>query len=216
LPIFSQWLWREWPARNGTSAATLATNRIPSNVVARFQLRSVRSALASLSSSCRASSIASALSCALSCFRFMSNGPGRIQALVANAKGGITLLIAWATLHVSTVDNFRRGMRIQGWFRRRWRAGWPTLSLLAPPQMRLPLDKSDGVVKDIVVLALRSSVGFAREVEDQDPGNLTLNQSPVEPFHQPSIRPRTATMILLCEHPALIPGCESAQSTPAV
>ncbi len=48
---------------------------------------------------------------------------------------------------------------------------------------------------------------FAREVEDQDSGNLTLNHPPVvifsrRSFHQPSIRSRTATMILLCEHPA--------------
>src|SRR5437588_12376200 len=52
--------------------------------------------------------------------------------------------------------------------------------------------------------AVPSTAFFAREVEDQDSGNLTLNHISVEDrFHQPSIRPSTSTMILLCEHPAL-------------
>src|SRR6266568_7997913 len=56
------------------------------------------------------------------------------------------------------------------------------------------------------------SSAFASEVEDQDSGNLTLNHISVEDrFHQPSIRPSTSTMILLCEHP-VARGCESAQS----
>src|SRR5271165_3609260 len=37
----------------------------------------------------------------------------------------------------------------------------------------------------------RSTASFAREVEDQDSGNLTLNHPAVDPsFHQPSIRPK--------------------------
>jgi hypothetical protein len=66
------------------------------------------------------------------------------------------------------------------------------------------LDKSEGSVKDIVVLCSAwGTAGFAREVEDQDSGNLTLNHSAVEPFVPPTIDSvTTATMILLCEHPA--------------
>src|SRR5437773_4296244 len=60
--------------------------------------------------------------------------------------------------------------------------------------------------------AVPSTAFFAREVEDQDSGNLTLNHISVEDrFHQPSIRSSTSTMILLCEHPTYA-GCESAQS----
>src|SRR5207244_7123188 len=66
------------------------------------------------------------------------------------------------------------------------------------------LDKSEGVVKDEDLLCSAGTAFFAREVEDQDSGNLTLNHISVEDrFHQPSIRPSTSTMILLCEHPAL-------------
>jgi len=47
--------------------------------------------------------------------------------------------------------------------------------------------------------AVPSTAFFAREVEDQDSGNLTLNHISVEDrFHQPSIRSSTSTMILLC------------------
>src|SRR5438552_17900906 len=54
--------------------------------------------------------------------------------------------------------------------------------------------------------AVPSTAFFAREVEDQDSGNLTLNHISVEDrFHQPSIRPSTSTMILLCEHPGGLP-----------
>src|SRR5437660_10893078 len=50
--------------------------------------------------------------------------------------------------------------------------------------------------------AVPSTAFFAREVEDQDSGNLTLNHISVEDrFDQPSIRPSTSTMILLCGHP---------------
>src|SRR5438105_8337765 len=52
---------------------------------------------------------------------------------------------------------------------------------------------------------------FAREVEDQDSGNLTLNHSTVELVPPTIDSAQTATMILLCEHPARA-GCESAQS----
>jgi hypothetical protein len=56
---------------------------------------------------------------------------------------------------------------------------------------RVPLDKNEGGVKDKDFLGGAMSTAFlAREVEDQDSGNLTLNHSAAEPsFHQPSIRP---------------------------
>ncbi len=41
--------------------------------------------------------------------------------------------------------------------------------------------------------------GIAREVEDRSSGYLTVNHFSVESFHQPSIRPVTSAMILLCE-----------------
>jgi hypothetical protein len=47
-------------------------------------------------------------------------------------------------------------------------------------QMRVPLDKNEGGVNGIVVLGSAETPLFAREVEDQDSGNLTLNHSPVE------------------------------------
>jgi hypothetical protein len=53
----------------------------------------------------------------------------------------------------------------------------------------VPLDKNEGGVKDKDFLGGAMSTAFlAREVEDQDSGNLTLNHSAAEPsFHQPSI-----------------------------
>jgi hypothetical protein len=39
----------------------------------------------------------------------------------------------------------------------------------------VPLDKSEGGVKDKDLLRCLSTVVFAREVEDQDSENLTLN-----------------------------------------
>jgi hypothetical protein len=58
----------------------------------------------------------------------------------------------------------------------------------------VPLDKSEGGVKDKSILSVFWHRFFAREVEDQDSGNLTLNHPPVgilsrRSFHQPSIRP---------------------------
>jgi hypothetical protein len=86
------------------------------------------------------------------------------------------------------------------------------------------LDKSEGAVKDKSIPAVLSHTFFTREVEDQDSGNLTLNQSPVEivltgPFHQPidlaansddDSSMRTSRLFFF------FAGCESAQSTPAI
>ncbi len=75
-------------------------------------------------------------------------------------------------------------------------------------RLRLPLDKNEGGVKDKDVLSSAGHRFFAREVEDQNSGNenLTLITRGGRSFHQPSIRPRTSTMILLCEHPAVVAG----------
>jgi len=65
-----------------------------------------------------------------------------------------------------------------------------------------PLDKSEGVVKANFSRRCFVTVSFAREVEDQDSGNLTLNHlrwKIVPPTIDSAL---TSTMILLCEHPA--------------
>jgi hypothetical protein len=60
----------------------------------------------------------------------------------------------------------------------------------------VPLDKSEGGVKDKSILSVFLAPLFLPErFEDQDSGNLTLNHPPVEilsprSFHQPSIRPK--------------------------
>ena len=60
----------------------------------------------------------------------------------------------------------------------------------------VPLDKSEGSVKDELLLSVFLAPLFSPEkVEDQDSGNLTLNHPSVElvlrrSFHQPSIRPK--------------------------
>ena len=62
------------------------------------------------------------------------------------------------------------------------RGGWRRLliSLASPPQW-VPLDKSEGGVKDKNILAgVFGTRFFAREFEDQDSGNLTLNHSAAE------------------------------------
>src|SRR5438105_15699279 len=68
----------------------------------------------------------------------------------------------------------------------------------------VPSIRAKPLTRTKISSAVPSTAFFAREVEDQDSGNLTLNHISVEDrFHQPSIRPSTSTMILLCEHPAL-------------
>jgi hypothetical protein len=70
----------------------------------------------------------------------------------------------------------------------------------------VPLDKSEGGVKDKSILSVFLAPLFAREVEDQDSGNLTLITCGGDLL--PKIVPPTidsaptSTMILLCEHPA--------------
>jgi len=44
----------------------------------------------------------------------------------------------------------------------------------------VPLDKREGSVKTKVSCAAPGTAFFAREVEDQGSGNLTLNHPPVE------------------------------------
>ena len=69
---------------------------------------------------------------------------------------------------------------------------------------RVPLDKVEGVVKAYLSWAVREHRWFASQVEDQEhTGELAIDQTTVElhSFHQPSIRPTPATMILLCEPP---------------
>ena len=51
-------------------------------------------------------------------------------------------------------------------------------------------------------LGVFSTVWFAREVEDQGSGNLTLNHFPVELVPPTIDSATTSAMILLCEHPA--------------
>src|SRR5450631_4717422 len=51
----------------------------------------------------------------------------------------------------------------------------------------------------------RSTAWFAREVEDQDSGNLTLNHLRWKVVPPTIDTARTSTMILLCEHPAAGP-----------
>jgi len=53
------------------------------------------------------------------------------------------------------------------------------------------LDKSEGAVKDKDILG-SAEHRFAREVEDQGSGNLTLNHfsGGTKSFHHPSIRPK--------------------------
>jgi len=67
----------------------------------------------------------------------------------------------------------------------------------------VPLDKSEGGVKDKNILTgVFGTASFAREVEDQDSGNLTLNhlrQNVVPPTIDST---SSSAMILLCEHPA--------------
>ena len=68
-------------------------------------------------------------------------------------------------------------------------AGWPSI-------------RAKALSRTKISSAVPSTAFFAREVEDQDSGNLTLNHiSGEDRFHQPSIRPSTSAMILLCEHP---------------
>jgi hypothetical protein len=67
----------------------------------------------------------------------------------------------------------------------------------------VPIDKSEGSVKGIVSPGRRvSAAWFAREVEDQSSGNLTLNHFSVELVPPTIDSAETSTMILLCEHPA--------------
>ena len=68
----------------------------------------------------------------------------------------------------------------------------------------VPSIRAKALSRTKISSAVPSTAFFASEVEDQDSGNLTLNHISVEDrFHQPSIRPSTSTMILLCEHPTL-------------
>ena len=53
--------------------------------------------------------------------------------------------------------------------------GWPSRTLM---RHRMPLDKNEGAVKDKDVRSGAEHRCFAREVEDQDSGNLTLNHLP--------------------------------------
>jgi hypothetical protein len=46
--------------------------------------------------------------------------------------------------------------------------------LPTPPQLRLPLDKNEGAVKDKDIPSSAGHRFFAREVEDQDSGNENL------------------------------------------
>jgi hypothetical protein len=97
--------------------------------------------------------------------------------------------------------------------------GWPNLSHF---RTGLPLDTSEGVVTSIVVLSLRSSDGLCQRGcgprlsvpvgetrTEREPWRPHAESLCVGSFHQPLIQPRTATMILLCEHPDTS-GCESA------
>jgi hypothetical protein len=54
------------------------------------------------------------------------------------------------------------------------------VSLSARKKAGVPLDKSEGGVKDKNILPVFLAPLFAREVEDQDSGNLTLNHSAAE------------------------------------
>src|SRR5205823_8359951 len=76
----------------------------------------------------------------------------------------------------------------------------------------VPSIRAKALSRTKISSAVPSTAFFAREVEDRDSENLTLNHISVEDrFHQPSIRPSTSTMILLDIPPYA--GCESAQST---
>ena len=82
-----------------------------------------------------------------------------------------------------------------------------------PNIRRVPLDKREGVVKRKLLLGgaeapLASSL--VSQAEEQDTGDLAIDQFAVEPasFHQPSIRPKPSTMILLCEHPVAVAGAK--------
>src|SRR5438876_12197716 len=84
-------------------------------------------------------------------------------------------------------------------------ARWACLSV--DKRAGRPSIRAKALSRTKISSAVPSTAFFAREVEDQDSGNLTLNHISVEDrFHQPSIRPSTSTMILLCEHPARA-GC---------
>src|ERR1039457_822837 len=73
-----------------------------------------------------------------------------------------------------------------------WRVGgWPSIREKALSRQKYPM-------------LCRSTAFFAREVEDQDSGNLTLNH-----FRWKIVPPtidsiQTSTMILLCEHPVVV------------
>jgi hypothetical protein len=54
------------------------------------------------------------------------------------------------------------------------------VKIRAAARKRVPLDKSEGAVKDKDLPSVFLTVCFAREVEDQDSGNLTLNHSAAE------------------------------------
>src|SRR5271157_5033583 len=56
---------------------------------------------------------------------------------------------------------------------------------------RCPSIRAKALSRTKISWPCRSTASFAREVEDQDSGNLTLNHPAVDPsFHQPSIRPK--------------------------
>src|SRR5437667_6855419 len=94
-------------------------------------------------------------------------------------------------------------------------ARWACLSV--DKRAGRPSIRAKALSRTKISSAVPSTAFFARGAEDQDSptpasqkracwgprsGNLTLNHISVEDrFHQPSIRPSTSTMILLCEHP---------------
>ena len=92
-----------------------------------------------------------------------------------------------------------------------WRVAQPTI-------LRVPLDKREGVVKRNFSWAVRRAPLFRRpevwtQLRTNTGKNLAIDHYSMEPvsFHQPSIRPTTSTMILLCEHPAARSRCESGK-----
>ena len=66
----------------------------------------------------------------------------------------------------------------------------------------MPLDKSEGSVKDKLLPRCFEHRCLAREVEDQGSGNLTLITSRWNIVPPTIDSATTSTMILLCEHPA--------------
>ena len=67
----------------------------------------------------------------------------------------------------------------------------------------MPLDKNEGGVKGkLLPAAFLAPLFLPERVEDQGSGNLTLNHYAVELVPPTIDSAQTATMILLCEHPA--------------